>query len=120
MAATDILQQIGESLGSSATVKAVFGEPIHAAGRTVVPVAKVAYGFGGGFGTGHGKADTEKGRHGEGGGGGGGDRAFPAGALEITESGTRFIPFPDMRWMAGAFMAGAMLGGLILGKRRQR
>ena len=30
MAATDILQQIGESLGSSATVKAVFGEPVHA------------------------------------------------------------------------------------------
>ena len=52
MAAADILQQIGESLGSSATVKAVFGEPVHAAGRTVIPVAKVAYGFGGGFGTG--------------------------------------------------------------------
>ena len=119
MAATDILQQIGESLGSSATVKAVFGEPIQAAGRTVVPVAKVAYGFGGGFGTGHGKMDAETGRHGEGGGGGGGVRAFPAGALEITESGTRFIPFPDMRLLAGIFMAGAMLGGLILGRRRK-
>jgi uncharacterized spore protein YtfJ len=47
------MQQTGESLGSSATVKAVFGEPVHAAGRTVIPVAKVAYGFGGGFGTGH-------------------------------------------------------------------
>jgi uncharacterized spore protein YtfJ len=48
MRATDILQQMGESLGSSASLKAVFGEPIHAAGRTVVPVAKVSYGFGGG------------------------------------------------------------------------
>ena len=120
MAATDILQQIGESLGSSASVKAVFGEPIHAAGRTVVPVAKVAYGFGGGFGTGHGRAASESGRHGEGGGGGGGVRAYPAGALEITEEGTRFIPFPDMRWMAAAFAAGAVLGGLILGNRRRR
>ena len=117
MAATDILHQIGESLGSNATVKSVFGEPIHTAGKTVIPVAKVAYGFGGGFGTGHGKADTEGSRHGEGGGGGGGVRAFPAGALEITESGTRFIPFPDLRWLAGAFAVGAALGAVILGRR---
>ena len=113
MAATDILHQISESLGSTANVKAVFGDPIQTAGKTVIPVAKVAYGFGGGFGTGHGKADTDGGRHGEGGGGGGGVRAFPAGALEITESGTRFIPFPDIRWLAGALMTGLMLGGLI-------
>ena len=113
MAATDILHQIGESLSSTATVKAVFGEPIQTAGRTVIPVAKVAYGFGGGFGTGHGKADEEGGRHGEGGGGGGGVRAFPAGALEITESGTRFIPFPDLRILVGAVTAGIMLGGMI-------
>jgi len=119
MAATDILQQIGESLGSSATVKAVFGEPVHAAGRTVIPVAKVAYGFGGGFGTGHGKTESDKGRHGEGGGGGGGVRAYPAGALEITEEGTRFIPFPDLRLMAGAFAGGALLGALLLGRRRR-
>jgi len=117
MAATDILHQIGESLGSSATVKSVFGEPIQAGGKTVIPVAKVAYGFGGGFGTGHGKAEADGGRHGEGGGGGGGVRAFPAGALEITQEGTRFIPFPDLRWMAAAFAAGAVLGGLILGRR---
>jgi uncharacterized spore protein YtfJ len=119
MAATDILHQIGESLGSSASVKSVFGEPIEAAGKTVIPVAKVAYGFGGGFGTGHGKADPETGRHAEGGGGGGGVRAFPAGALEISENGTRFIPFPDLHWMLGAFAAGAVLGGLILGRRRK-
>jgi len=119
MAATDILQQIGESLGSSANVKAVFGEPVHAAGRTVIPVAKVAYGFGGGFGTGHGKTESDKGRHGEGGGGGGGVRAYPAGALEITEDGTRFITFPDFRLIAGAFAAGAMWGALVLSRRRR-
>jgi len=118
MPATDILHQIGESLGSSATVKSVFGEPIQAEGRTVVPVAKVAYGFGGGFGAGHGKSGSDPGRQGEGGGGGGGVRAFPAGALEISATGTRFIAFPDMRWMAGAFAAGAVLGGLLLGRRK--
>ena len=119
MAATDILQQIGESLGSNATVKAVFGEPAHAAGRTVIPVAKVAYGFGGGFGTGHGKTESDKGRHGEGGGGGGAVRAYPAGALEITEEGTRFIAFPGLRLIAGACAVGAVWGAPILGRRRK-
>jgi uncharacterized spore protein YtfJ len=131
MAATDILRQIGEALGSSASVKSVFGEPIQVGGKTVIPVAKVAYGFGGGFGTGHGKhphdkpgqapAETEsaQGRHGEGGGGGGGMRAYPAGALEITETGTRFIAFPDLRLAAAAFAAGALVGSFLLGRRRR-
>jgi len=117
MNASDVLQKIGETLGSTATVKSVFGEPIQANGKTVVPVAKVAYGFGGGFGAGkHGK---NSGQQGEGGGGGGGVRAFPAGVLEITESSTRFIPFTDLRWLAFVFAAGAAFGGLILARRRQ-
>ncbi len=118
MGATDILHQIGESLGSSATVKSVFGEPIQVEGKIVVPVAKIAYGFGGGFGAGHGKADPV-GRQGEGGGGGGGVRAFPAGALEITANSTRFIPFPDIWWIGGAFAAGVAAGAFILGRRRK-
>ena len=84
MNATDLLARIGETLGSTATVKSVFGEPISVNGKTVVPVAKVAYGFGGGFGAGKNTSHTEQ--QGEGGGGGGGVRAFPAGALEITNS----------------------------------
>lgn len=123
MSATDMLEKIGERLGSTATVKAVYGEPIHTEGKTVVPIAKVAYGFGGGFGTGHGKHPGNgdgavDGRHGEGGGGGGGVRAFPAGALEITESGTRFVPFTDVRPLAAAFAAGLLLGGILLKRRR--
>jgi len=101
MNATEMLQRIGETLGSTATVKSVFGEPIHAAGKTVVPIAKVAYGFGAGGGAGPDK---------KGEGGGGGVRAFPAGALEITETTTRFIPFANVSWLAGAFAAGAALG----------
>ncbi|HYK59341.1 MAG TPA: spore germination protein GerW family protein [Bryobacteraceae bacterium] len=117
MNATEMLEKIGSSLGSTATVKAVFGEPIHMEGKTVVPVAKVAYGFGAGGG-------RKPAKHGgsvdpsEGGGGGGGVRAFPAGALEITPSQTRFVPFTDFRWLVSAFAVGAVLAGLLLrGKR---
>jgi len=122
MSATDMLEKIGDKLGSTATVKAVYGDPIHAEGKTVVPVAKVAYGFGAGFGSGHGRhaagGDSSEGKHGEGGGGGGGVRAFPAGALEITADETRFVPFTDLRPLAVAFAAGLILGGLLLSRRR--
>jgi uncharacterized spore protein YtfJ len=117
MNATDLLQKIGETLGSTATVKSVFGEPIHVNGKTVVPVAKVAYGFGGGFGSGKDSPHTD--RQGEGGGGGGGVRAYPAGVLEITDSGTRFVPFVDPGRLVLAFTAGVVLGALIFTRHRK-
>jgi len=120
MTETNLLQKIGETLGSTATVRSVFGEPIHGNGKTVVPVAKVAYGFGGGFGSG--KDSVHPDRSGEGGGGGGGVRAFPAGALEITDSGARFVPFIDVERLvprlAVAVIAGALAGSLISRLRR--
>jgi uncharacterized spore protein YtfJ len=118
MTATDVLHKLGETFGSTATVKSVFGEPIVGHGKTVVPVAKVVYGFGGGFGAG--KDSSNAARQGEGGGGGGGVRAFPAGALEITDSGTRFVPFVDPRWLPLAFAAGAVISTVMLGRRRRR
>jgi uncharacterized spore protein YtfJ len=117
MNAADLLQQIGETLGSTATVKSVFGEPIQANGKTVVPVAKIAYGFGAGFGTGKGGAIADQ--QGEGGGGGGGVRAFPAGVLEITDKATRFVPFVDLAWLGAAFTAGVVLSSLVLARRRR-
>ena len=116
MNAAELLQKMGDTLGSTATVKSVFGEPIHANGKTVVPVAKVAYGFGGGTGTGKNDASD---RYGEGGGGGGGVRAFPAGALEITEGGTRFVPFIDPAWIGASFTAGVVLASVFLLRRRR-
>ena len=118
MNAKELLEKMGESLGSTATVKSVFGEPIHADGKTVVPVARVAYGFGAGAGhkgltAGDGEPDA-----GSGGGGGGGVGVYPAGVLEITPSHTRFIPFLDLRLLAGAFAAGMLLGKFVLNRRK--
>jgi uncharacterized spore protein YtfJ len=126
MNAAQLLEKIGESLETTATVKSVFGEPIHGHGKTVVPVAKVAYGFGAGAGRGRHhppKPEVESGEAqpdqvGEGGGGGGGVYAFPAGALEITSDSTKFVPFTDYRWLALGLGAGALLG-LIAGLRRR-
>jgi uncharacterized spore protein YtfJ len=111
MYGTEFLEKMGESLRTAANVKSVFGEPIHAEGKTIVPVAKVAYGFGGGGG----HHDDARANHG--GGGGGGVRAFPAGVLEITQTGTRFIPFLDLRMVVGVFAAGALLGRLLFRHR---
>jgi uncharacterized spore protein YtfJ len=113
MNATEMLEKISESLGSTATVKTVFGEPIQIEGKTVVPVAKVAYGFGAGGGRGPMKHNGDSAEQPEGGGGGGAARAFPAGALEITQKQTRFIPYTDMRWLAGAFAAGVLLSRIL-------
>lgn len=117
MNTTDMLEKIGQSLASSATVKSVFGDPIQLEGKTVVPIAKIAYGFGAGGGSGprkhNGARPDSPDEKAEGGGGGGGVRAFPAGALEITATSTRFVPFTDLRWLAGVFAAGALLGTLL-------
>lgn len=111
MQPTEILDKIGQSLGAAATVKAVFGEPIRHEGRTVVPVAKVRYGFGAGAG------GVKHGDVGEGGGGGGGVMVSPAGALEISATGTRFVPFRDWKWLVAPFLVGVFVGGVM---RRRR
>ena len=117
MSAKELLRNLGETLGTTATVKSVFGEPIYLEGKTVVPIAKVSYGFGGGFGTGPAKHDMDHAPKGEGGGGGGWVQAYPVGALEITAAETRFIPITDTRILAAVFAAGVVFG--LLWRRRQ-
>jgi uncharacterized spore protein YtfJ len=109
------LESLAERLRSTASVEAVYGQPIHAEGRTVVPVARVAYGFGGGAG--EGKA-VEAGKPGSGSGigGGGAVRATPAGVLELTAAGTRFVPLGLERKLLAVGLLGLSLG-FILGRR---
>lgn len=46
----EIFKTIIEPLQSSAAVKSLFGDPVSAQGKTVIPVARIAWGFGGGWG----------------------------------------------------------------------
>lgn len=104
-----VFQAIAERLQGTANVKTVYGEPISAEGKTIIPVAKVAYGFGGGSGK---KAGEGAGCP-EGEGGGGGVAAKPVGVVEITGDGTRFIEFGEKKKLLGAVAAGILIGFLI-------
>ena len=101
-----------DRLHESANVSSVYGEAIERSGKTIVPVARVAYGFGGGFGS----ADEADGDAGEGGGGGGGVSATPVGVLEITDDETRFVRYGQPRKWLGALALGVGIG-LLVGRR---
>jgi uncharacterized spore protein YtfJ len=114
----DLVRSLAERLGSSASVKAVYGEPISAEGRTIVPVARIAYGFGGGSGKGQKGDQAEHEGWGEGSGGGGGVMAKPVGVVEITRDGTRFIRYGETSRLAGAALLGLAVGFLAARRRR--
>jgi uncharacterized spore protein YtfJ len=99
------LQSMFERLSQSASVSSVYGEAISAHGKTIIPVARISYGFG----SGSGRRQSES-TPGEGEGGGGGLYAMPLGVLEITDTETRFIAMSDKRKLAGAALAGFCLG----------
>lgn|GEM_PF-6813597 len=77
------LDRMAERLGAAAGVKSAYGEPVERDGVTVIPVAKVAWGFGGGDSSGTPHPARRKG----GGPGGGGDS--DGGHLRIGPSGGR-------------------------------
>jgi uncharacterized spore protein YtfJ len=108
-------------LREKANVNAVFGEPVTVEGRTVIPVAKVAYGFGMGIG---GTAVTEEAAaeeaaekvaeeatgDGSGTGGVGGVLAHPLAVVEVTPEGTWVKPVVDEQKLA---LAGGLLGAWV-------
>jgi len=77
MSSPALLQSLKEGILSQASVKAVYGEPIAAQGKTVIPVAKIMYGYGAGAGAG-GVGDSSA--RGEGGGGWGRSTGYSRGS----------------------------------------
>jgi uncharacterized spore protein YtfJ len=116
MSTLPLLQSLKESILTQASVKAIYGEPITAQGKTVIPVAKIAYGFGAGAGTG-GVGDSHA--RGEGGGGGGIVRAIPVGVIEISNQPTRFVPITDRKKLAGVILVGIGIGMWLARARRR-
>jgi uncharacterized spore protein YtfJ len=98
-------------LRERANANACFGEPVTAESRTVIPVAKVGYGFGmraGQEAAAGGEAGDETG---VGGGGFGGLRARPFAVVTVTPEDTWVEPIVDEQKLA---IAGALLIGWVV------
>ncbi len=104
----DIPSMLADRVGSRASARAVFGDPVERDGVTVIPVARVRWGFGGGGGRGGHEKDE-----GEGSGGGGGASASPAGYIQIADGAAEFrrIGFPVS---PGTMIAGAVAFLLVM------
>jgi len=115
MGMKDVLQSLAERLHYTASVKTAFGEPVEAQGRTIIPVARVAYGLGGGSGW---RADPEgeasrddAASAGDPKTGGGGIIVTPVGVVEVLPEGTRYIPLGG----GGKKLVGTLLAGIAIG-----
>lgn len=87
MSAENIVKSIVEELEHMIETKTIIGEPITAAGKTVIPISKVSFGFGGGGGLcGTGGADK-----GSSGGGGAGAKIEPVAFLVISDDDVKLI-----------------------------
>ena len=118
---------IAELLERSLSIRHVYGEPVHHGDTTVIPVAKVAYGFGAGGGRAPRRGQTgaldestsgeENRTDAQGAGGGGGVRMTPVGVLEIGPQGTRFVRFHPLTPWLGAAALGLVVGWLVARRR---
>ena len=108
----DSISEALRDLEVNASVAKAYGDPIESAGKTIIPVARVAYGFGAGSGTGPEMPDGD----GAGTGGGGGAMTHPIGVLEVSEEETRFVRFTNYTQLGLAVGIGLLLG-LLVGRR---
>ena len=97
-------------LGAKANVQAVFGEPVERGNVTVVPVARVRWGFGAGGGR---SEATETGPA-SGSGGGGGVAAEPVGYLEIGANGAEFKPIVSPYPSPGFLIAAGITFAIVV------
>ena len=105
-----LIERLGHLINVHASAKQVFADPVERDGVTIIPVAKMQWGFGAGA---LGSGVLERG------GGGGGVRATPAGFIEIRDGVAAFVPFRDATdavIVVGAALAGVAIG-LLLSKR---
>lgn len=119
-------EPIAEVFERNLSVRHVYAEPVRHGDTTIIPVAKVAYGFGAGGGRRpagrsaeiEGRSADASGAAAQGGGGGGGARLTPVGALEIGPHGTRFIRYDELPRLAAALAIGIVSGVLLAARWR--
>ena len=83
MSLEDVIKEISSELEKLVSTKTVIGDPVEAAGKTIIPVTKVSFGFG----SGGGEAKSKETESGFGGGGGAGAKIEPVAFIVISEEG---------------------------------
>jgi uncharacterized spore protein YtfJ len=118
-----MIQRIAERLGGAANAAAVYGTAVERDGVTVIPVAKVRWGFGGGSGSGEGRmAEGSRQGGGSGEGGGGGVLATPMGYIEIANGAAEYKPIKDpmtLLFVPPVIIAGGVAAWLALSGLRR-
>jgi len=99
------VERVAEKMGAHASAKAVYADPVEHDGVTIIPVAKLRWGFGGGIG-------RKKGKRGQ--GGGGGMQAAPLGYIEMKEGRTEYKPIRDPITLVPILAVGSLAGWVIL------
>jgi uncharacterized spore protein YtfJ len=99
--ATDELVRQVSAIPQELGANACFGQPVERDGHTLIPVARVSFGYGLGFGGGTSSSadpdgsESAKEEGGGGGGGGGGGASTPVALIDISESGVKIEPIED-------------------------
>ncbi len=125
MTLQSMFKTLSERLQIAATVKTVYGDPVVAEGKTIIPVATVRFGFGAGSGERDADADADGdgvsgfSGAGKGGGGGGGVEVRPIGFIEITPGETRFVSIEGRKTAARLAFLGLLLGFLLFRRHRR-
>lgn len=110
--ATDELVRQVSGIPQELGAGACFGEPVEKNGHTLIPVARVSFGYGLGFGGGTSSSadtngdDPSKEEGGGGGGGGGGGSATPVAIIDISDRGVSIEAIEDKTRLS---MAGIMM-----------
>jgi uncharacterized spore protein YtfJ len=109
-----VLDRLGERIGTQATVKAVFGEPVQREDLTVIPVARVRFGLGGGSGSGPMSGRQTDAETGSGSGAGGGAMSDPLGYIEVRPGGATFVPLSSPYLNPALIVATGLAAGFVI------
>lgn len=101
------LEDLIKKLADNAKATLIFADPVERDGMTIIPVAKMNWGFGGGGGS------DKKGVTG-GVGGGGGIRTIPVGFIQLKGGKARFQPIFDAGKIIMMFAVWGLIGYLIV------